>query len=220
MRHGHHLVSAASRLNRALATAVMPALWSRPRSTLSSAGVEIARQHQAGAEIQLIIQPIARRGGRVACDPRGKCLSRLTEDRVVQRHQRLKRRVGRNAARRTQLPLRGIERDQARIDRRPLDEGVDGAAITVGPGRILPAFWIVGHGIPDPLGLLAASPAVRPLRDLDRPLAKSAWSRTISARQPLCGAMREQPVAGIDGAQGGCGSRALAIGRAGHHFPQ
>src|SRR5579872_4622093 len=34
--HFHHRVSAASRLNRALATAVMPALSCRPRNTWSS----------------------------------------------------------------------------------------------------------------------------------------------------------------------------------------
>ena len=55
---------------------------------------------------------------------------------------------------------------------------------------------------------------------LSKPLASSAWSRTISAVSRWCGPCASSRLRGIGGAQRGRGARALAIGGAGDHFAQ
>ena len=160
-------------------------------------------------------RPLLGRRAALLDDPPGQGLGRLDVDRIVQRHERLQRRVRADAADGADLAARGVERRHRRVRDRPPPEGVQAAAVAV----------LARAGRPGPLAVEGRLPQARRLRRVDatarrssrlsRPLSASAWSRTISASSRNRGAARQQPVARVLRQQLRRHLRRLAVGRRG-----
>ena len=105
---------------------------------------------------------------------------RLEERLVVQRRQRLERRVGPHAPHRAVLAAGRIERHEARIRRRAADEHVEPAAVPILPVARRSTSRCC-TGCPRCRRAAAGRRSARRSSRLSRPLAASAASRTISA---------------------------------------
>ncbi len=126
----------------------------------------------------------------------GERAGRLDELRVVQRDQRLQRRVGALAADRAELAVRGVEDVERCRRRRPLPERVHAAAIK-GLARIALVVARVaaddGHRLPDPFRLVWLDAGAA---DLGREQAARGQSVVADhlGIEPVARAAREQPI--------------------------
>ena len=87
--------------------------------------------HNQNAELEGERDPFRQRVPALRQDASAECLRRLHVDRIVERHQRLERRVRPHAANRADLAAGGVECHERRVRRRPSPRGVEATTIAV-----------------------------------------------------------------------------------------
>ena len=207
-----YLVSTSSRFNIALAT-IVSAYRSRvcrqrlggvgirrrtprpPRHTAATSAASFAGCDRLGPSPAVAGGDLRRRARPPRLPFARQSPGQLDERLVVQRHQRLQRRVRRDPPGDANVAARHVEREHARVAARPLPVGVDRAAVAVLALGRLPLLAVVNDP-PHALRLrrhhrLAVHLGRQPAREGQRLVAHHL------GREPRPRAAREQPIARV-----------------------